>query len=262
MNPSERSLHKFPAGDKILEWITTTPHMKYERLVDLEEARPADDPSPFKLGLIKHLSTSMDESSPLLGEEKRRQLQLNRQHTSLWKWYSARLDSDPLATKMITSAILVGLGDAAGQGIEYHFAQFDLERSFRFVTLGFFIQAPSAHYFYHVLDGNLPPTRSPWTWTTLIKGLIDQLVFAPSFTILIFFYLDTLQGLTIDDILQHIYNDYCDTMIANWKVWGPATVVNMIWIQPSWRVLYSNVVFFIWTIILSLMMSSSSSLSP
>jgi peroxisomal membrane protein 2 len=230
----------------------------YERLVDLEEARPADDSSPFKLGLVTHLSMSMDESSPLLGEGKRIHLQLKSQRTSLWKWYSAQLDAYPLATKTITSAILVGLGDAAGQGIEYHFARFDLDRSFRFVTMGFFIQAPSAHYFYQVLDGHLPPTPSPWTWRTLIKGLIDQLVFAPSFTIFIFFYLDTLQGLSIDDILQHIYHDYFNTMIANWKVWGPATIVNMIWVQPSWRVLYSNGVFFIWTIILSLMISNSS----
>ena len=41
------------------------------------------------------------------------------------------------------------------------------------------------------------------------------------------------------------------------KLWIPASIVNIAFVQPSLRVLFVNVVFFFWTIILSLMLNQS-----
>jgi hypothetical protein len=39
------------------------------------------------------------------------------------------------------------------------------------------------------------------------------------------------------------------------KLWIPATIVNIAFIKPILRVLFDNLVFFIWTIFLSMMLN-------
>lgn len=41
------------------------------------------------------------------------------------------------------------------------------------------------------------------------------------------------------------------------KLWIPASLINMSFVKPSLRVLYVNVIFFVWTIILSIMLNST-----
>jgi hypothetical protein len=42
------------------------------------------------------------------------------------------------------------------------------------------------------------------------------------------------------------------------KLWIPATIVNIAFVKPELRVLYDNVVFFAWTIVLSMILNSPS----
>eukprot|EP00979_Chaetoceros_neogracilis_P015508 scaffold6034_cov133-Chaetoceros_neogracile.AAC.4 len=102
------------------------------------------------------------------------------------------------------------------------------------------LQAPVTHYYYLLLDAKLPPTPYPWTLTTLVKLLIDQLIFAPCFTVLTFALLDTLVGV---NLLQHLREG---------KLWVPAILINIAYCPPEFRVLFSNAVFFVWSIVLSI----------
>jgi len=80
---------------------------------------------------------------------------------------------------------------------------------------------------------------------------------APVFTVLIFAFLGTLEGKSFDRIKDQLDDDYADTMVANWKLWVPATVVNIAFVPPIFRVLYLNGVFFFWSIFLSLKLNKS-----
>ncbi|KAL3766687.1 hypothetical protein ACHAWU_003443 [Discostella pseudostelligera] len=64
---------------------------------------------------------------------------------------------------------------------------------------------------------------------------------------------------SISDIKRQssIGEDYVDTMLANWKLWVPATAVNIAFCPPILRVLFLNVVFFFWSIFLSLKLNKS-----
>lgn len=95
------------------------------------------------------------------------------------------------------------------------------------------------------------------TATTGIKVVIDQFVQAPIFTVLIFFFLGILEGKSIDSIKSQLDRDYKDTMLANWKLWVPATMVNIAFCPPILRVLFLNCVFFFWSIFLSLKLNNS-----
>ena len=231
--------------------------------------------------LIKHLSMTVGEDSPLLSK---RLLQLPTSKSSTqhkrtpcgssfqqaWKWYEGQIEKRPLLTKCITAGIIVGLGDLTSQclgllrlakietatttasttpGIDWY-------RSWTYCLLGLLIQAPISHYYYAKLDAALPPTPSPFSLTTLCKLSIDQLCFAPTFLVCIFLFLDTVQhGLSPTLMLRHLQSSYCSTLVANWKLWTPSTIVNFVLIKPQYRVLFCNAVFFVWSIILSMLLN-------
>eukprot|EP00520_Triparma_pacifica_P013546 CAMPEP_0118638556 /NCGR_PEP_ID=MMETSP0785-20121206/3752_1 /TAXON_ID=91992 /ORGANISM="Bolidomonas pacifica, Strain CCMP 1866" /LENGTH=187 /DNA_ID=CAMNT_0006529823 /DNA_START=91 /DNA_END=651 /DNA_ORIENTATION=- len=179
----------------------------------------------------------------------------------LWQTYNEALLSNPLLTKSLTAGVILGSADLVGQTfqssdadsssvtelateIELDGAGIDFGRAGRFAFFGLVLQAPWNHFYYQILDGVLPPTADPFTTTTAVKVLIDQFVQAPIFTVLIFTFLGVLEGKSLDKIKQQLDSTYIDTMLANWKLWIPATVVNIAFCPPLFRVLFLNVVFF------------------
>ena len=173
-----------------------------------------------------------------------------------WTSYNVALEEQPLLTKSITAGVILGAADLAGQAIENsqkgEESDLDIGRFARFAFFGFILQAPWNHFYYLLLDGALPPTEDPLTATTGIKVVIDQFVQAPIFTVLIFYFLGILEGKSTDDVKDQLDRDYKDTMLANWKLWVPATAVNIAFCPPMLRVLFLNCVFFFGSIFLSL----------
>jgi len=188
-----------------------------------------------------------------------------------WTAYNDALNANPLLIKSITASVVLGAADIAGQAIEVEqkktalaegggtldggeesSAQLDIARTVRFAFFGLVLQAPWNHFYYLLLDGAIPPTEDPFTPTTGIKVVIDQFVQAPVFTILIFGFLGFLEGKNAEAIKKQLDDEYTDTMLANWKLWVPATVVNIAFVPPLLRVLYLNFIFFFWSIFLSI----------
>lgn len=182
--------------------------------------------------------------------------------TEAWDAYNNALVQDPLITKSVTASVILGAADFTGQILENSNKKhqddtaIDLARVARFALFGLVLQAPWNHYYYLFLDGALPPTEDPFTATTGIKVIIDQFVQAPIFTVIIFVFLGLLEGKSIDDVKKQLDADYKDTMLANWKLWVPATMVNLAFCPPVLRVLFLNCVFFFWSIFLSLKLNS------
>lgn len=174
-----------------------------------------------------------------------------------WTAYNDALEASPLLVKSVTAGVILGAADITGQVIEKQQkgdvdTSLDIARTARFAFFGLVLQAPWNHFYYMVLDGTIPPTEDPFTPTTGIKVVIDQFIQAPIFTVLIFGFLGFLEGKSAQDIKKQLGDDYVDTMLANWKLWVPATAVNLAFVPPILRVLYLNCVFFFWSIFLSL----------
>lgn len=189
-----------------------------------------------------------------------------------WSSYLTALEADPLLVKSVTAGVILGAADLSGQAIQQAITVdadnssevvesssngVDFARFARFAFFGLVLQAPWNHFYYQLLDGALPPTDDPFTATTGIKVVIDQFVQAPIFTVLIFGFLGVLEGKTADEIKKQLDDDYADTMLANWKLWVPATAVNIAFCPPILRVLFLNVVFFFWSIFLSLKLNKT-----
>jgi len=183
--------------------------------------------------------------------------------TEAWDSYNAALESSPLLVKSLTASVILGSADCAGQFIEKVTAdenaeqkELDLARVFRFFIFGLVLQAPWNHFYYLFLDGQIPPTPDdPFSQTNIIKIIIDQFIQAPIFTVLIFAFLGALEGKNIDEIQQKLKDDYPQTIVDNWKLFIPATVINIGFVPPILRVLFLNGVFFFWSIYLSLVLN-------
>jgi len=195
---------------------------------------------------------------------------LSEVFVNAWSSYNVALEEQPLLTKSITAGVILGAADLAGQALERALANngenaqtpsspavVDLARVGRFAIFGLVLQAPWNHFYYQILDSALPPTVDPFTSTTGIKVLIDQFIQAPIFTIIIFYFLGLLEGKTMEMVYDQLDKDYKDTMLANWKLWVPATAVNIAFCPPVLRVLFLNCVFFFWSIFLSLKLNNS-----
>mmetsp|Transcript_13871 Transcript_13871/g.28644 ORF Transcript_13871/g.28644 Transcript_13871/m.28644 type:complete len:252 (-) Transcript_13871:134-889(-) len=184
-----------------------------------------------------------------------------------WASYNVALEQSPLLVKSLSAGVILGAADLAGQAIESvrnandetsssseeESGGIDVARFVRFAVFGLVLQAPWNHFYYTLLDGAIPPTVEPFTSTNLEKVVIDQFVQAPIFTVLIFVFLGLLEGKQMESIQKQLENDYQDTIVANWKLWVPATVVNIGFVPPILRVLFLNCVFFFWSIYLSLL---------
>jgi len=175
--------------------------------------------------------------------------------------YSVAIEAYPLLTKSITSSILTSFADIVSQLIERRRAYnddkitHDYKRTLRFGLFGLILQAPWNHYWYLLLDLWIP-VAGPFTYTTLVKVLLDQFVQAPILTLLIYLFLGILEGKTLQKIQSLIKSSFINTMKKNWIIWIPATFINLAFIANQYRVLYINCVFFFWSIYLSMVINN------
>ncbi len=120
------------------------------------------------------------------------------QNNALLRWYTSKLDSHPLRTKIITSGCIAGTGDllcqsSSGLGMEnntdddvkqhstaaaFTSCYYDITRTAKFAFLGATLVAPATHVWYGYLMTKIPGTNM----SSVIKRLVfDQGLFAPLF---------------------------------------------------------------------------------
>lgn len=135
---------------------------------------------------------------------------------AFWKAYNASLESNPIFTKAMTSLIGFFLGDLLAQKfLGDKDAPLDMWRLVRMAAFGFMIHGPTGHYFYNALD-RLLVGKSP-----LIVGskvFIDQVCWAPIFTVLFFTFLGLAEQKSIEDIVTKVKGDTWNGVTASWKV--------------------------------------------
>lgn len=98
-------------------------------------------------------------------------------------------------------------------------------------------------------------TLIAFNFVDLVKVLIDQGIQAPIVLALIIGGLAFMEGRGKDGIHDDIGNAYVYSLIQNWKLWIPATIINIAFVKPALRVLYDNVIFLVWTIYLSMILN-------
>ena len=195
----------------------------------------------------------------------------------LLAWYSRQLDTRPILTKSITSAIIGASGDVASQCIEKDVDAteetpndnddhqnknnnngstskddtadgfwLDTTRTARFGFLGLVLIGPVIHGWFEMLVRWFPGN----TASTVVKRVaLDQFIFSPVFVATFLASLWTLESQS--DIAQKLQEQLPSTVVANWSLWMPAQVINFRFVSPKYQVLFSNFVGFVWNVYLS-----------
>ncbi|TXG70130.1 hypothetical protein EZV62_005065 [Acer yangbiense] len=105
--------------------------------------------------------------------------------------YLALLAKYPVLTKAVTSALLTFIGDIICQVVIDQAPSLDVKRTFVFTLLGLVLVGPTLHFWYLHLSKLVP---LPGVSGTLVRLLLDQFLFAPTFIGVFLSTLVTLEG--------------------------------------------------------------------
>eukprot|EP00798_Chlamydomonas_sp_ICE-L_P018514 gene18514-25016_t len=216
-------------------------------------ARLPFNPTPFR----RCFSSSTSAADPNLKK-------------GLWAAYLKLLETRPVLSRAITTAVLNGAGDIFCQYFVEGHEDINLKRVAIFSTLGLVYVGPLVYYWYSLL-GRLIPASSG------IAGAVrwvaaDQLLFAPivigSFIAILsalqagaishvnkftfkFWAVASFLGASPSKIERKLEQDLFDAVKANWLLWVPAQYVNFTYVPPNLRVLFCNIVALGWNVYMS-----------
>ena len=167
-------------------------------------------------------------------------------------WYSHKLDTHPILTKSLSSAIIGGSGDILSQYIaarnENRSMDWDYVRTSRFGIMGIVLIGPVIHVWYGAVMRWFPGSSA----TAVVKRVaVDQLLFSPIFLPTFLSGLWLLEGKTAEQILQALQHTVPTAIVANWALWVPAQAINFRFVPGKYQVLFSNIAGFIWNTYLS-----------
>ncbi|KAJ8902242.1 hypothetical protein NDN08_006649 [Rhodosorus marinus] len=173
---------------------------------------------------------------------------------SSWDWnllalYGKLLARGPLTTKMITGGILTALADYMAQWIEMKDdpeKDLDLRRLASLTAWFTLVGTPLLHGWFGFLERIFPGMVA----LKAVKQMaIDQLLWAVFFNAQMMFGMTFLETFDVKAALKKIKDQIVTVIIANWKLWPIAQLVNFSVVPLSYRVLFANLVAFVWTLI-------------
>eukprot|EP00039_Didymoeca_costata_P029882 m.26859 g.26859 ORF g.26859 m.26859 type:complete len:241 (+) comp7840_c0_seq1:149-871(+) len=169
---------------------------------------------------------------------------------TLTMMYNEALETRPVITKAIMTAVIVGSGDVICQvAIEGHTSleKFDWGRLGRMMIIGATLIGPTLHTWYGFLYQKLPGSGLA---ISVKRVLLDQFTFAPVFPVIFFTALFALEN-KLGVLKDHLKNNYVDIVKTNWFLWIPAQLINFTFIPPQHAVMFANFVALFWNAYLS-----------
>ena len=168
----------------------------------------------------------------------------------LLKAYDKLLISHPIKTKTITSGFLFGLGDFICQNYIEKQEQYNPKRTGYMVIMGT-VSGPIFHCWYGFLSGlKFTQKLSPLP-SALVSMAIDQTAFAYLYLSFFLFTLNTMESKDPQKALKLREEKIFETLVANWKIWPLAQLINFSLIPTPYRVLWANMVGLAWNVIAS-----------
>jgi len=166
--------------------------------------------------------------------------------SALLRAYLNLLNSRPLTTKFVTSAILFGSGDLIAQNIDGTMKRgWNPRRTGFAAAWGGFIFTPIGHTWYNIiLERSFVGTSAA---SVVKKTLCDQLLFAPVINAAFLTYGIFTRGGDLKETKSFLRANYKDVMVANYSVWPAAMLFNFKFVPGPLQVPFINVMVLAWS---------------
>nr|XP_060610846.1 mpv17-like protein 2 [Anolis sagrei ordinatus] len=176
-----------------------------------------------------------------------------RQLAALARFYAPLFGGRNLIiTNTVSCGVLLGTADIIQQSLERRrnpALKWDADRMLHMFITGC-TMGPPLHYWYVLVDKITPGKGMQHIKIVLLKVAIDQ-AFAPFFGCWYFTTMGLLQGHSLADSLKEFKEKFWDYFIAELTVWPAAQLLNFLFLQPKYRVIFVNMVTLGWNVYLS-----------
>ena len=173
--------------------------------------------------------------------------------------YNQLLEKHPLATKIISSAVIFALGDIICQTVieKKTFKNgFNWKRTMVMTSVGSLYTAPLLHFWYaRVVKVAGLITKNP-KWVPTVSTILDQTLFAPFCIASMLFLFEFIDKKDIQKSTQNVKDKLWPTIVTNWKIWPLAMLINFSIIPANYRVLFSNFIGLFWNVYISWVQNS------
>lgn len=199
--------------------------------------------NPFRFSsrfrfLHKTYSSSSSNSNPKMG---------------FLSWYLGMLDSRPIITKSISSALIYAAADITTQTITMEsYSSWDTIRTLRMAGFGMIILGPAQHMWFNFVARVLPKRD---VITTFKKLLMGQLVYGPAITGAFFAFNAALQGERGIEIIARLKRDLLPTLLNGLLYWPICDFFTYKIIPVHLQPLMNSSFSYLWTIYLTYMAS-------
>ncbi|KAK4354724.1 hypothetical protein RND71_026918 [Anisodus tanguticus] len=169
-------------------------------------------------------------------------------------WYLGALESRPIITKSISSAIIYAASDVTSQMITMsHSDSLDIIRTLRMAGFGLLILGTAQHLWFGFVARVLPKRD---IISTLKKLLMGQLAFGPVINSIFFSFNAALQGENGEEIVARLKRDLLPTMMNGLMYWPLCDFLTYKVIPVHLQPLANSAFAYAWTIYLTYVASS------
>ncbi|XP_009773425.1 protein SYM1-like [Nicotiana tabacum] len=164
-------------------------------------------------------------------------------------WYLGALESRPIITKSISSAIIYAAADVTSQVITMSPSDsLDIVRTLRMAGFGLIILGTAQHLWFNYM-GRVLPKRD--VVSTLKKLLIGQFAYGPLINSAFFSFNAALQGENGEEIAARLKRDLLPTMIKGLMYWPMCDFLTYKVIPVHLQPLINSSFSYAWTIYLT-----------
>jgi len=169
------------------------------------------------------------------------------------RWYQSKLNSRPLFTQAVTTAVLFATGDVVAQQVVERrgFAKHEVARTGRMFAYGGLIFGPVATTWFGFLARKVVLKNKKAEVAARVAA--DQLLFAPVMIQVFLRSMATMEGVSAQ---EKVDKSWWPALQANWMVWPFVQGINFTFVPLQYRVLAVNVVSIGWNCFLSIINSS------
>ncbi|KAL6767939.1 hypothetical protein ACKKBF_B37180 [Auxenochlorella protothecoides x Auxenochlorella symbiontica] len=178
--------------------------------------------------------------------------------TLAWKRYLYGLHYHPIKTKAVTAGTLAALADLVSQRIAGA-GSIKWRRTALLALYGLLYSGPCSHFWQYYLEKLFPDKQDPLR--IVKKVVVDQLVYAPFQNVVVLAYLaKVVEGLPLVATIAKLKVQWPTVQAMGWRFWPLAQYINQKYFPLQLRVMWLNIVAFLWGIFI--MVSSRSSPLP